>query len=151
MPPMTQALSRANWIGLPSLTGLWLEALLRGIAMLWSNVAATFRMSPSRPARDLSIEARRAQMECHTMQTPQALPGETPDLIKEILAAANGQTTEALTTCASRRSEMCSGLTGGCRGGAPGFASGERPALVGVVSIVSNVGIPLPTRAPIAS
>ncbi|MDP3739110.1 MAG: hypothetical protein Q8R02_17080 [Hyphomonadaceae bacterium] len=56
---MTQALSRANWSWTPSFTGLWLEALLRGIAMFWSNVAATFRMIPSRPAREGTRELRR--------------------------------------------------------------------------------------------
>ncbi|MDP3738815.1 MAG: hypothetical protein Q8R02_15580 [Hyphomonadaceae bacterium] len=81
---MTQALSRANWSGSPSLTGLWLEALLRGIAMLWSNVAATFRMIPSRPAR-----------ECHTMQTPQVLPGETRDTLEKEPADPNSQSSKA--------------------------------------------------------
>ncbi|MDP3738684.1 MAG: hypothetical protein Q8R02_14910, partial [Hyphomonadaceae bacterium] len=86
MPPMTQALSRANWIGPPSPCQLLLETLLRVAAMLWSNVAATFRMIPSRPAR-----------ECHTMQTPQALPGEMRDPIKETdLAAERSEPTEAL-------------------------------------------------------
>ncbi|MDP3739445.1 MAG: hypothetical protein Q8R02_18800 [Hyphomonadaceae bacterium] len=82
---MTQALSRANWIGPPSLCQLLLETLLRAIAMFWSNVAATFRMISSRPAR-----------ECHTMQTPQALPGEARDTLENQSAATSSETKEAL-------------------------------------------------------
>ena len=88
MPPMTRALPRANWIGPPSLCQLWLETLLRVAAMLGSNVAAAFRMIPSRHARDLSIEARRAQMECDTQPAPQALPGKTHDTLEESNPAA---------------------------------------------------------------
>jgi hypothetical protein len=94
---MTRAHPRANWIGPPSLTELWLEALLRVAAMLWSAVAATFqtclavaegrrRMSPSRRAH-----------ECDTPPAPQVLPRRTRDSFEECIQAETGsQPQEAL-------------------------------------------------------
>lgn len=105
---MTQALSRANWIGPPSLCQLLLETLLRVAAMLWSNLAATFRTclavaDLSRRSRKAKAERRRRMIlsrparECHTTQTPQALPGKTRDPIKETdLAVENSESKEAL-------------------------------------------------------
>jgi len=110
---MTRAHPRANWIGLPPLTELWLEALLRAFAMLWSAVAATFqtclavaegrrRMSPSRRAR-----------ECDTPPAPQVLPRRTRNPIKENnFAAAISNTNEALMVSSSRPSNHEGGLTG---------------------------------------
>jgi hypothetical protein len=69
---MTQAHVCANWSGVPSLTGLWLEALLRMAAMLWVSVVATFKMSPSRRAR-----------ECDTPPAPAVLPRGTHDISEE--------------------------------------------------------------------
>ena len=66
-----------------------MEALLRVAAMLWSIVAATFQMDPSRRAR-----------ECDTPPAPQALPRRTRDPIEETETAepASHETTEALVT-----------------------------------------------------
>ena len=84
---MTKAQRRANWSGAPSPIHLWMEALLRVAAMLWSIVAATFQMDPSRRAR-----------ECDTPPAPQALPRRTRDPIEETETAepASHETTEAL-------------------------------------------------------
>jgi hypothetical protein len=68
MRPMTEARSVAQWSGVPRFSQPLLEALLRLIAMLWSNVAQLFRMRPSR---------RRG--ECHTSAMPQALPAKRRD------------------------------------------------------------------------
>ena len=76
MLPMTKAQRRAKWTGTPSPIHHWMEALLRVVAMLWSIVATTFQMSPSRRAR-----------ECDTPPAPQALPGGTRDTIKETNSA----------------------------------------------------------------
>jgi hypothetical protein len=65
-----------------------MEALLRVVAMLWSIVAATFQMDPSRRAR-----------ECDTPPAPQALPRRTRDIFKETPQAADSsQSIEALVT-----------------------------------------------------
>jgi hypothetical protein len=69
---MTQARSRANWSGVPSLTGLWLEAMLRLIAMLWSNLALFAGMLLSRLSR-----------ECHTDVAPHRLPRRDREPIQE--------------------------------------------------------------------
>ncbi len=91
MPIMTTAHPRANWIRPPSLTELWLEALLRAFAMLWSAIAATFQMSPSRRAR-----------ECDTPPAPQALPRRTRDPIKEHAPGPPPSTTTTTTTSGCR-------------------------------------------------
>ena len=80
MAAMTRAQPCANWIGPPSLTGLWLEALLRMAAMLVSNLALIVRMGVSRLAG-----------ECHAEATPQALPRQDREPIRETdTAAATG-------------------------------------------------------------
>jgi hypothetical protein len=69
-----------------------MEALLRAFAMLWSAVAATFQMNPSRRAR-----------ECDTPPAPVTLPGRTRDPIKENnFAAASSQPQEALMVSSTR-------------------------------------------------
>ena len=78
MLPMTKALSRANWSGVPSLTEHWLEALLRMIAMLWSNLATIVGMRSSRPLSDW-----------HTEAAPASLPQQDRDTAtKEATSAA---------------------------------------------------------------
>ena len=74
---MTTAQPRANWIRTPSLTELWLEALLRAFAMLWSNLATIVGMRPSRLPR-----------ECHTDVTPASLPQQDRDTIRKTQSAA---------------------------------------------------------------
>ena len=110
---MTRAHPRANWIGPPPLTELWLEALLRVAAMLWSIVAATFqtclavaegrrRMSPSRPAR-----------ECDTPPAPQVLPRRTRDSLKETISAAVRSHSQEALMVSSRRRRRPSNHEGG--------------------------------------
>jgi hypothetical protein len=63
---MNRAQSVAHWSGIPSLSHLWMAALLRLAAMLVSNAACFLRMRPSR-----------LPGECHADVTPQALPSAT--------------------------------------------------------------------------
>jgi hypothetical protein len=91
LPSMKPARSRAHWIGPPSLTGLWLEALLRMLAMLMSNAATVSRMRPSRLSR-----------ECHTDAMPAMLPGEARGPMEKQPAAENSQSNEALTLSSTR-------------------------------------------------
>jgi hypothetical protein len=91
---MTQAHVCANWSGVPSLTELWLEALLRMIAMFWVSLAATFQMDLSRRARA-----------CDTPPAPQALPRRTRETSEETSAAEPArhcQSTEALVVSRPR-------------------------------------------------
>ncbi len=100
---MTKAQRRAKWSGAPSPIHHWMEALLRVVAMLWSIVAATFQMSPSRHAR-----------ECDTPPAPQALPRRTHDSFRETNSAAtHSQSTEVLMLRApkGRVSKHGDGLT----------------------------------------
>ena len=84
--PMTPAHPRANWSGVPSLTELWLEALLRAVAMLGSNVVSTLRMI----LRGLSGD-------WHTDVAPHDLPEAESDTHKEThLAAASSASIQAL-------------------------------------------------------
>ena len=83
---MTRALSRANWSGVPSLNRPWLVALLRAIAMLWSNVAATFRMLASLLAGDW-----------RTGVEPRDLSAEAHDTIRETDPAANSSDTKEVS------------------------------------------------------
>jgi hypothetical protein len=76
MRPMTEARSVAHWSGVPRFSQPLLEALLRLVAMLWSNVAQLSRMNPSR-----------RHGECHTSAMPQALP-ETKSDNQEIKPAS---------------------------------------------------------------
>ena len=69
---MTQARTRANEVGSPSLPQLWLDALLRLFVELVQNVVATLRLKLLRPLRDWHTE---------TAETSQ--PAETTDTIKE--------------------------------------------------------------------
>src|SRR6185436_15278439 len=79
---MTRAHRDAHWSGVPSLSQLWLAALLRLAAMLVSSVAAQVRMIVS----VLSGE-------CHTEVDPAGLPEPKHDLIKGTqLAEPNSQT-----------------------------------------------------------
>ena len=84
---MTRAHQGANWSGVPSLSHLWMAALLRLVAMLVSSAASFLRMRPSRLSG-----------ECHADATPQTLPrANSGTHNKETeTAAANSQTTEAL-------------------------------------------------------
>src|SRR5690349_25018310 len=83
---MTRAHRDAHWSDAPSLSQLWLAALLRLAAMLVSNVAAKVRMIAS----VLSGE-------CHTDADPADLPEPKRDLIKEPeLAATHSATQSAL-------------------------------------------------------
>jgi hypothetical protein len=66
----------ANWGGSPSLIHHWMEALLRLAAMCLLNLACLLGMNPSR-----------LPGECHTDATPQALPLEDRDPIKEATSA----------------------------------------------------------------
>jgi hypothetical protein len=82
MRPMTRAHLRANWIGPPSLTELWLGALLRMVAMLVHYAASFFRMRLSRLPR-----------ECHVDVTPETLPEPESGILMETKeAAASSQT-----------------------------------------------------------
>jgi hypothetical protein len=86
MPSMTRAHLRANWSGVPSLTELWLGALLRAFAMLVSFAANLLRMRPSRLSR-----------ECHADVTPAMLPEPESGIIMETKeAAGRSQPIEAL-------------------------------------------------------
>src|SRR5689334_21351688 len=83
---MTRAHQDAHWSDAPSLSQLWLAALLRLLAMLVSNVAATVRMIAS----VLSGE-------CHTDVDPADLPQPKHDPTRETnLAAPHSETQSAL-------------------------------------------------------
>src|SRR5690349_12881775 len=69
---MTRAHRGANWSGVPSLSQLWLAALLRLVAMLVSNVAAHVRMIAS------VLSGK-----CHTDVDPAGPPAPKRDMIKE--------------------------------------------------------------------
>src|SRR5690242_4205520 len=98
---MTRAHRGANWSGVPSLSQLWLTALLRILAMLVSNVAATVQML-----------IRRRSGECHTEETPDRLPQQTHDPIREASPAApNSQTIDAIASRDERgTSSPCKGV-----------------------------------------
>ena len=83
---MTRAHRDAHWSDAPSLSPLWLAALLRLVAMLVSNVAAHVRMIAS----VLSGE-------CHTDVDPAGLPEPKRDTAKEPKpAATSSHSTKAL-------------------------------------------------------
>jgi hypothetical protein len=84
---MNRAQSVAHWSGIPSLSHLWMAALLRLAAMLVSNAACFLRMRPSR-----------LPGECHADVTPQALPSATSGHHSRETqpAAASSQTLEGL-------------------------------------------------------
>jgi hypothetical protein len=84
---MTRAQSVAHWSDVPSLSHLWMAALLRLAAMLVSNAASVLRMRPSR-----------LPGECHADATPATLPPATRgNQIKDNKpAAATSPTPEAL-------------------------------------------------------
>src|SRR5689334_8678864 len=87
---MTRAHQDAHWSDAPSLSQLWLAALLRLVAMLVSNVAATVGMIAS----VLSGE-------CHTDVDPADLPQPKHDPTRETEAAAgNSQTTNSSNSAA---------------------------------------------------
>jgi hypothetical protein len=65
---MTPAQTRAHGLVTPSLSQLWLTAMLRALAELVRNIVSTLWMNRRRPLRDW-----------HTDQTHAALPGETND------------------------------------------------------------------------
>ena len=122
---MTPAHPRANWSGVPSLTELWLEALLRAVAMLGSNVAATLQMIAKRLAGDW-----------HTGAPSSDLPRETHDTHKEThLAAASSASTEALMVSRPHRgrpSTHARGLfAGSIKLATRGMSSRKRAALSG--------------------
>jgi len=81
---MTQAHSRANWSGVPTLSQLWLAALLRVLAMSVSHVANVFRML-----------VRRLPRECHTDVTPHRLPARTRDIPETSTGATEAPATPA--------------------------------------------------------
>ena len=111
MRSMTRALVRANWIGPPSPTDLWIGALLRAFAMLVSIVAATFPMSPSRRAR-----------ECDTPPAPAALPRRTRDITETQEAAASGQTVTQSKPTSAAATAAIGGSAGSGDGGGDDFA-----------------------------
>src|SRR5689334_5702268 len=89
---MTRAHQDAHWSGAPSLSQLWLAALLRLVAMLVSKVAATVRMIAS----VLSGE-------CHAEVDPAGQPEPKRDPIEETnLAAPHSETDEALMVSSAR-------------------------------------------------
>ena len=91
---MTRAHRDANWSGVPSLSQLWLAALLRLVAMFVSNVAATLGMIGVLLSRDW-----------HTKVEPTGLPQKTRDPTKEnAIAAGSSRTTEALMVSSERSS-----------------------------------------------
>jgi hypothetical protein len=102
MRVMTKALSRANWSGVPSLNQPWLVALLCMIAMLWSNVAATFRTCLAVAERRRRMSPSRYARECDTQPAPAALPRETHDILETEPAAASSQPHEALMVSSTR-------------------------------------------------
>jgi hypothetical protein len=65
---MTPAQTRAHGLVTPSLSQLWLTAMLRVAVELVRNVASTLWMNRRRPPA-----------ECHSDATPAPLPGETTD------------------------------------------------------------------------
>ncbi len=106
MPAMTTAHPRANWSRTPSLTELWLEALLRAFAMLWSNLADIVRMRPSRPLSDW-----------HTEAAPASLPQQDRDKIEEHAPGPPSSPTTTTTTTTT--------TTSGCRTAAANASSRE--------------------------
>jgi hypothetical protein len=83
---MTRAQSVAHWSGIPSLSHLWMAALLRLAAMLMQN-AASF----------LGMRLSRLPGECHADATPQTLPPATSGQSEKANPAATpSQTIEAL-------------------------------------------------------
>ena len=100
---MTRALPRANWIGPPSLCQLWLETLLRVAAMLWSNVAATFRTCLAVAERRRRMLASRLAGDWHTDAAPRGLPGKTHDTLEESKPAAERSEIQKPSYGAARR------------------------------------------------
>jgi hypothetical protein len=99
---MTRAHLRANWIRPPSLTELWLGALLRAFAMLVSFAANFLRMRPSRLSR-----------ECHVDVTPATLPEPESGILMETQEAAASSQTATLSQPTSAAAIAAIGCGGG--------------------------------------
>jgi hypothetical protein len=112
MRAMARAHLRAHWIGPPSLTELWLGALLRAVAMLVSYAASMVRMR-------LSLFSG----ECHTEVEPDALPGQESGIFMETQKAAASSQTATQSQPASAAAIAAIGCGGGCGdGGGDDFA-----------------------------
>ena len=85
----------AHWGGAPSLSHLWMAALLRRVAMVLVNLACVFGM-----------RLGRCSGECHTGATPEALPRRKSDPIKKdpnpAAASSSHRTTIALMPSRTR-------------------------------------------------
>ena len=100
---MIQAHPRANWIRTPSLCQLWLETLLRAVAMLVVHVVPFLGM--------LRI---RLSGECHTEVTPAGLPRTNRDPIRKPgLAAPDSEPIEGLSAAGRQRPRLSNAPAGG--------------------------------------